>query len=76
VSCLSSSSCEAVGYRLISPAGTAAEGWDGSIWSSQSTPNPAGAFESVLSGLSCTSASACMAVGEYNQDFPLSERYS
>ncbi len=43
-----------------------AEGWDGTKWAVQTTPNPTGASgDSDLSGISCASATACMAVGAY-----------
>ena len=35
-------------------------------WSIQATPNPVGGSNSILNGGSCTSASACTAVGDYN----------
>lgn len=60
VSCISSSSCVAVGQ---STGGTLAELWDGITWSIVPTPNPAGAAGSGLGGVSCTSPSACTAVG-------------
>jgi len=46
---------------------TLAEVWDGTSWSSRPTPNPKdpGTNGSVLSGVSCASATACMAVGHY-----------
>src|SRR5204862_347064 len=37
--------------------------WDGSSWSVQPTPNPMGGSNSELVGVSCTSSSACTAVG-------------
>lgn len=40
-----------------------AERWDGTSWSVQSVPVPPGGPFSALEGVSCTSASACMAVG-------------
>lgn len=36
-------------------------------WRIQATPNPAGPFDSELFGVSCSSASACMAVGYAEQ---------
>ena len=45
---------------------TLAERWNGTSWTIQSTPNPTGALEcSYLQGVSCTSATACTAVGSY-----------
>jgi subtilisin family serine protease len=61
-SCLSASSCVAVG----SQGGHAqALSWNGTEWSTRSTPRPAGAASSELLGVSCVSASACAAVGSY-----------
>jgi hypothetical protein len=70
VSCASPSACTAVGfYDAENGEGPFAEGWNGSTWSIQSTPAPSGIeAESQLSGVSCTSASACIAVGSVNFD--------
>jgi|HubBroStandDraft_4_1064222.scaffolds.fasta_scaffold55237_1 hypothetical protein len=65
VSCTSLSACTAVGSYTNS-AGTEvtlAEGWNGTAWSIQTTPNPTGAKASHLSGVSCASSSACEAIG-------------
>jgi hypothetical protein len=59
VACASTTACITVGSR---PGGTLAEGWNGSSWSIQSTPSPKGA---TLSAVSCTSPTACTAVGNY-----------
>jgi hypothetical protein len=74
VSCTASSACIAVGSYVNSSgvSVTLAETWNGSSWSVQSTPNPTGATASVLSGVSCTSSSACIAVGEYHYTTGLS----
>jgi hypothetical protein len=42
-----------------------AEAWNGSTWTIQSTPGPANSQGSSLAGVSCTSASSCTAVGDY-----------
>ena len=68
VSCVSNSACTAVG-SYDNSAGTQvtlAERWNGSSWAIQPTPNPAGAPFSMLLGVSCPSASACTAVGDYD----------
>ena len=67
VSCTSSDSCIAVGSRLTATSGraTLAEFWDGASWQINSTPDPAGGHDSELFGVSCTSSSACTAVGSY-----------
>src|SRR4029079_8490556 len=67
VACPSATACTAVGYYTTS-AGVAqalAENWNGRTWTLQSTPTPSGATPSALSGVSCTSASACTATGYY-----------
>jgi hypothetical protein len=68
VSCLSASFCTAVGSYFAANAAfqTLAETWNGSTWSVVPTPdtgsNPA---DQGLQGVSCTSASGCIAVGSY-----------
>ena len=59
ISCLSAATCMVVGG-----GGTPlAELWNGQSASTEQTPNPAGATPSLLNGVSCTSVSACTAVG-------------
>ncbi len=67
ISCASSTSCFGVGsYKNSSGTRvTLTEKWNGSEWLLQSSPNPSGAKESELNSVSCTSASACTAVGQY-----------
>jgi hypothetical protein len=66
VSCTSASACTATGYYATGTTNlTLAERWDGTAWTIQSTPTPSGATASQLYGVSCTSASACTAVGNY-----------
>ncbi|HET8955677.1 MAG TPA: S8 family serine peptidase [Solirubrobacterales bacterium] len=62
VSCASSTYCVAVGTAAKRPF---AERWNGSEWAIQTVPNPSGATEASLKGVSCTSSSACMAVGYF-----------
>ncbi|HEV2371235.1 MAG TPA: hypothetical protein VGS19_03620, partial [Streptosporangiaceae bacterium] len=65
ISCTSTSACTAVGnYTSGSNTVTLAEAWNGSTWSMQSTPNPAGTTGAILNRVVCTSASACIAVGD------------
>jgi hypothetical protein len=66
VACTSPASCISVG-SYVSAAGqvSLAEGWDGSAWTVQPTPNPAGAFSTALDGVACGSPGACLAVGHY-----------
>ncbi len=63
VSC--TSECTAVGaYKNGSGVDvTLAERWNGTSWSIQTTPSPEGASTSNLNGVSCTSSTACTAVG-------------
>jgi hypothetical protein len=66
VSCASAVACTAVGARTDSfgnPTGTLAELWDGTSWSIQPTPNPAGSPGTALLGVSCTASTFCMGVG-------------
>jgi hypothetical protein len=66
VSCSASTACTAVGdFSNGGTLETLAERWDGTSWSTQATPNPVGATASFLLGVSCPSATACIAVGFY-----------
>jgi hypothetical protein len=64
VSCTSATACTAVGYSY-STAGEMAlvERWNGTTWSIQTTPNLTGSISTSLNGVSCTSITACTAVG-------------
>ena len=63
VSCTTSSDCAAVGYAF-SNGGVSAlvERWNGTTWSIETTPNPAGST-TLLYGVDCASATSCFAVG-------------
>ena len=67
VSCTSPVACTAVGGRTHDlgglPAHTLAERWNGTSWTIQPTPNPAGVAGVALFGVSCTARALCMAVG-------------
>ena len=71
VSCASPTSCVAVGASPV-PEGdrsTVAEVWDGTAWTVQKTSTPTTEQEGpsgTLSAISCTSATACTAVGTAN----------
>jgi hypothetical protein len=67
VTCTSAKACTAVGYApdAAGTIVTLAERWDGAAWTIQPTPNPAGATTGALDGVSCSSMSACIAVGHY-----------
>ena len=62
VSCSSATHCVTVGKAAKKPF---VERWNGSEWAIQSAPNPEGATDANLQSVSCTSESACMAVGYY-----------
>ena len=81
VSCPASSSCIAVGDIVTNGIPlTLAEHWNGITWARQHTPNPAKSARSFLAGVSCTSGSACTAVGFYadhaGHQFTLAERWN
>jgi hypothetical protein len=88
VSCVSATYCEAVGRYTDAEVGyehTLAMNWNGSTWSAQSAadPTPPGpnANNSVLTGISCTSETACVAVGAYwdeaeHRELTLAERWN
>ena len=73
-SCTSVSDCVAVGFRLDSHGSQAAlaELWNGTNWSTMKGASPSGAAESGLSGVTCISASDCVAVGQ-TDEAPLAE---
>jgi hypothetical protein len=65
VSCATETSCTAVGSWIPGvgePTKTLAAEWNGSSWSIQGTPNPAGATFSSLFGVSCQESS-CLGAG-------------
>jgi hypothetical protein len=67
VSCLSAGNCTAVGITFTAgPPVVVAERWNGTAWVVQRAPSPAGATASILEGVSCTSASACTAAGDFD----------
>jgi hypothetical protein len=67
VSCPATTHCEAVGSystNIQSDGTTLAERWNGTAWAIQSTPTLTGGGS--LDGVSCPSASLCIAVGNFN----------
>lgn len=78
VSCASSSACVAVGSDTAGQAPRPlVERWDGTSWSLQTVPDPSGDTAGALSGVSCSAADACTAVGseaEYGQS--IAERWN
>jgi len=66
VSCTSASACTAVGnFYNGSNDQTLIEQWNGTAWSIVSSPNTSATQDNDLRGVSCTSASACTAVGNF-----------
>jgi hypothetical protein len=66
VSCTAPDACMAVGSFISDQAaGTLAEAWNGTSWTIQPTPRPAGHIDAFLAGVSCTAAGTCTAVGGY-----------
>jgi hypothetical protein len=83
VSCISDTHCVAVGTLggKVTFTATLAEVWNGKSWKIQATATPKGAFTTTLDGVSCTSASACIAVGTTFYDsgainLPLAEAWN
>jgi hypothetical protein len=68
VSCASATACKAVGYIEVSgqPRKTLVTTWNGSSWAVETSANPAGASLAQLQAVSCPSATACTAVGQYS----------
>ncbi|MDQ1508442.1 MAG: hypothetical protein QOG50_286, partial [Actinomycetota bacterium] len=63
VSCTTSARCIAVGFSVNGPTTrTVVEGWNGNVWSILASPNP-GTLDSSLLGVSCASATSCVAGG-------------
>jgi len=76
VACPSASKCTAVGF-FVSRTGAQlnlAERWNGSRWQVQATPRLAGLAFTYLDDVSCTSSSACTAVGQTSKG-TLAERW-
>jgi hypothetical protein len=67
VSCLSATSCAAVGYSSVTTAGSPlAETWNGTTWTIQTTPAPAESTDDMFNGVSCAAATTCEAAGSYS----------
>lgn len=64
ISCSASTACEMVGQSVQGETGaTLAENWNGSTWSLQPMPGPAGSTNAYLTGVSCASPVTCVATG-------------
>jgi hypothetical protein len=79
VSCVSPTLCTAVGTSVGGPFDVFTrpliERWNGRRWAIQRTPRPPGSSLSELSSVSCTSPTACTAVGDADGS-TLVERWS
>ena len=80
VSCAGPSFCVAVGFSGTSPTAALIETWNGATWSTSSLPAPSPSGTTVeLYGVSCVSASSCVAVGSSSTmtaTSPLSETWN
>jgi hypothetical protein len=65
VSCTASDACSAVGwaYNPGTIPNTFGERWNGTRWTLQPIPEPAGAESAVVAGVSCGGPTSCVAVG-------------
>jgi|SRR5579875_668376 len=83
VSCVSASSCLAVGVNapLDGPSTPLAEKWNGATWTASAAPSPASATNAAFYAVTCTAAANCLAVGSYfiaasHQALPLAEKWN
>ena len=71
--------CVALGCLILGTLTSAAQAHYPSGWSISSVPKPAGTQRSTLSGVSCASATFCLAVGSFSDargTFALAERWN
>ena len=67
VSCTSPTACVAVGdYQSVTNSQTLVEIWNGVSWTIAPSPNTSPTQDNFLSGVSCTSPTACVAVGNFS----------
>jgi hypothetical protein len=82
VSCPTATDCMAVGTASNKSGAQLAliEQWNGTRWAIQSVPNPQFTNQSFLNGVSCSTETACTAVGQFNTStggqFTLTERWN
>jgi hypothetical protein len=83
VSCASSEACIAVGWYVnkLPAAAVLIEHWNGKEWKAEEPPLPTGTREDLLESISCSSTSACTAVGTFKKteggtSLPLAERWN
>jgi hypothetical protein len=64
VSCTVAAACTAVGYHDGSAGQVPfADAWNGTTWTIQPTPEPAGSVSGILTGVSCPAGDGCTAAG-------------
>jgi hypothetical protein len=69
VSCPTPTACIAVGsYDTASTTDALAEAWNGKGWVVQPVPDPTPGLNATLSAVTCTTSTACTAVGTYKTD--------
>lgn len=64
VTCVNASNCTAVGDNNVALV----EHWNGTKWKKMAFPTPSGAGFSGLTGISCLTASSCIAVGTWQDN--------
>jgi hypothetical protein len=74
VSCLSTTECTAVGTVITKYLKTLIERWNGTEWKVQISVNPNETSSDTLDAVSCSTSTACMAVGDYG--WPLAESWN
>jgi hypothetical protein len=66
ISCAVAGRCVAAGtYSMGAKSLTLVEQWNGHAWQIQPSPQPSKSASSALMGVSCTTATRCLAVGTY-----------
>ena len=78
ISCVSATACEAVGnYDAAGRLEPLAMGWNGTTWTVQTVPKLPGKSETgELRGVSCTSATFCVAVGGGEEKYTVAELWN
>jgi hypothetical protein len=67
VACSGAGPCTAVGqFQTHAGVFVLAERWNGTAWSIQTSPEPTGAADAFLKGVSCPTATACTAAGNFS----------
>jgi hypothetical protein len=69
ISCRSAHACIATGFAIQNNGNNwFSEAWNGRIWTLKTAPLPNGTTYSSIPGVSCASASVCIAAGDYQVD--------